>query len=90
MSMSPREIAKIRKIVALAQQLLAKQEVTEAPKTKGKGAKSAIIPTIQKRRSGKELTAFRKMLKAERKQGVPVAEIATRYGISLAYIYQLK
>jgi hypothetical protein len=90
MSISPREIAKLRKIVELAQRLLAKQNVPEAPKAKGKGAKSAIIPTIQKRRSGKELTAFRKILKAERKQGVPVAEIAAKHGISLAYIYQLK
>jgi predicted transcriptional regulator len=90
MSMSPREIAKLRKIIELAQQLLAKQDVAEAPKAKGKGAKSAIIPTIQKRRSGKELASFRKMLKAERKQGVAVAEIARRHGVSLAYIYQLK
>jgi DNA invertase Pin-like site-specific DNA recombinase len=90
MSMSPREIAKLRKIVELAQQLLAKQVVTEAPKTKGKSAKRGISPTIQKRRSGKELASFRKMLKAERKQGVPVAEIATRYGISPAYVYQLR
>lgn len=41
------------------------------------------------RRSGKELAAFRKMLKAERKKGVPVAELARQHNVSAAYIYQL-
>lgn len=90
MSISPREVAKLRKIAALAQHLLAKQDVAEAPKGKGRGAKSTIVPSIQKRRSGKELAAFRKMLKAERKRGLPVAEIAAKHGISPAYVYQLK
>ena len=90
MPMPPREIAKLRKIVQLAQQLLAKQDVTETQKRKGKGAKTVVSQAIKKRRSGKELASFRKMLKAERKQGVAVAEIARRHGVSLAYIYQLK
>jgi hypothetical protein len=41
------------------------------------------------RRSGKELIAFRKMLIAERKMGVPVAKLAERHGITASYIYQL-
>ncbi|PWB83740.1 MAG: hypothetical protein C3F11_05055 [Methylocystaceae bacterium] len=41
------------------------------------------------RRSGKELLAFRKALRAERKNGVPVAEIAKRHKVSKSYIYQL-
>jgi hypothetical protein len=41
------------------------------------------------RRSGKELAAFRKMLVAERKKGVPVAKLAKQYRISTTYIYQL-
>ena len=42
------------------------------------------------RRSGKDLAAFRKMLKTERKKGTPVAELAKQHGISQAYIYQLR
>ena len=42
------------------------------------------------RRTGKDLLAFRKMLKAERKRGVSVAELAEAHGVSTAYIYQLK
>jgi hypothetical protein len=41
------------------------------------------------RRSGKDLIAFRKAIRAERKAGVPVATIAAKHGISPAYIYQL-
>jgi hypothetical protein len=41
------------------------------------------------RRSGKDLAAFRKMLIAERKKGVPVADLARKHNISSAYIYQL-
>jgi hypothetical protein len=41
------------------------------------------------RRGGKELVAFRNMLKIERKKGTSVAELAKRHGISTAYIYAL-
>jgi hypothetical protein len=37
--------------------------------------------------TGKDLLAFRRMLKAERKAGVPVAEIAKKHGV--AHIYQI-
>ena len=43
----------------------------------------------RKRRTGRELAQFRKMLKAERKKGIPVAEMARKHGISTAYIYLL-
>ena len=32
----------------------------------------------------------KKLLKAERKAGVPVAELAEKHGISTAYIYMLR
>jgi hypothetical protein len=41
------------------------------------------------RRSGQELKQFRKMLKAQRKKGVPVADLARKHGVSSAYIYML-
>ena len=41
------------------------------------------------RRTGRELVQFRRMLKAERKKGIPVAEMARSHGISTAYIYTL-
>jgi hypothetical protein len=42
------------------------------------------------RRSKKEAIALKKLLKAERKAGVPVAELAEKHGISTAYIYMLR
>jgi hypothetical protein len=74
------EAAQLRKIIAIAQGLL-----------DGKGKKTGQGGNGQGRirRSGKELAAFRKTLKAERRAGVPVAEIARKHGVSASYIYQL-
>jgi len=84
-SLSPAEIAKLKKLISLAQELLASVE----PRTQRnvRGATESI--NQRKRRTGKELIAFRKMLVAERKKGVRVEEIASKHGVSTAYIYQL-
>jgi hypothetical protein len=85
MSLSPNEITKLKKLISLAQDLLASAE--PIAKRAAKGTK----PEAGKRtrRSGKELIAFRKMLKAERKKGVPVEELARKHGISTTYIYTM-
>ena len=85
MSLSGRELSQLKKIVALAQDLIDK---AEAAPTKEKAAKK--VSTDRIRRTGKELVAFRKMLKAERKRGVSAPDLAKEHGISKAYIYQLK
>ncbi len=85
MPLSARELSQLKKIVALAQGLIDKAEAAPA---KGKAAKK--VSTVRTRRSGKELAAFRKMLKAERKRGVPATELAEQHGVSKAYIYTLK
>ena len=79
MNLTNQQIRKLESIIAAAQAVLA-----EAKSARGKGLKPKRI-----RRSGKELAAFRKMLVAERKKGVPVAELARKHNISSAYIYQL-
>lgn len=77
---SSRHVKKLETIVKLATEIL--EEV-----------RNGVSPSPPKpkrtRRSGKELVSFRKMLKAERKKGVPVAELAERHGVSAAYIYQI-
>ena len=94
MSLTPRELKHLRTFVSIAQKLLASIDGGSANVAKasepGKAAKS-IKPTDQTRtrRSGKELAEFRKLLKAERRRGVPVAELAKKHGISTAYIYQI-
>lgn len=99
MSLSSREITQLRQIITIAEKLLAKAEAATSAKggkasattaAKSSSAKSSTSKSSTGgRRTGKELAAFRKMLKAERKQGVPVADIAQKHGVSLSYIYQL-
>ena len=81
MALYAQDIAKLRRIIALAKKLIA-----ESPKPKrGRPA----LQNKRTRRTGKELVQFRRMLKAKRKKGVSVAELARKHGISPAYIYQL-
>ncbi len=84
MSLTSKEIAELKKIVARANELIAKAKGREMIKTSVRRSAS-----VRARRSGKDLVAFRRTLQAERKAGVPVAQIAKKHGISLSYIYQL-
>lgn len=88
--LSNREIDMLRQIISLAGALIATAHPDAGRSVAKKGAK-ASKPSDEKRRrrTGKELAEFRKMLVAERKRGVPVAELAKKHGISAAYIYQL-
>jgi hypothetical protein len=88
LALNAQDISKLRRIIELAEKL-----ITKAPKAKrgrppsrnGNGAENRK----RVRRTGKELVQFRKMLKAERRKGVPVAELARKHRISAAYIYTL-
>jgi hypothetical protein len=96
MSLTTAELAQLRKIMAIAEKLINGSGTPEngdrlkrgngfdksRPSQKGNG------PT-RIRRNGKELIAFRKMLKAERKAGMAVSEMSKKHGVSKAYIYQL-
>jgi len=86
MSLTAKEVAELKKIVARANELIAKAKGKEASETKSSARRSV---SVKNRRSGKELESFKKMLKAERKAGVPVAQIAKKHGITPAYIYQM-
>jgi hypothetical protein len=92
MPLSPREIVQLRQIVSIAQKLLAKSAPSKGRKSKSiaSAAKSAKSSARISRRTGKELIAFRKMIRAERKRGTPVAEIARKHGVTPNYIYQMK
>lgn len=88
MSLTRKEIVQLKRIIDIAHALI---ESADKPARGGKStvkAKASGNP-VRKRRTGKELLAFRKILKAERKAGVPVAQIAKKHGVSLAYIYSL-
>ncbi len=80
------EILKLRRIVAIAEKLMA-QSRTKKQNRSNTPTKSANGKRV--RRTGNELAQFRKMLRSQRKKGIPVAELARRHGISTAYIYML-
>lgn len=80
MSLNKHDVSKLRRIIALAEKLIAKGERAPPPKLKKQ---------TRVRRTGKELAMFRKLLKAERKKGMPVAALARKHGVSTAYIYTL-
>ena len=90
MALHAKEVSKLRRIIALAETL-----IDESPKPKrgrpaisnGNGSRNKRANGKRIRRTGKELVRFRKMLKAERKRGVSVAELARKHNISPAYIY---
>ena len=81
LSLSTQQVSKLNRIISLAEKLIA-----EAKLDRKNGA--ATYPR-RIRRAGKELAQFRKMLKAERRKGIPVATLAHKHGISSAYIYML-
>jgi len=83
MSLTTKEIAQLRKIISLAEGLLAGG---------GSGGKVAAAKSGNsgRRRSGKELEAFRKMLKQERKSGASVSALAKKHGVTASYIYQIR
>lgn len=80
---------KLRKIASSLEELATAIEAATAhqmsfPAGNGKSA------SPRKRRTKKEAAALKKLLKTERKAGVPVAELAKKHGISPAYIYMLQ
>ena len=85
MELSKRDIAQLRKLVAACEKILTKADAG--------GGKPGAAKKDQKpkriRRSGKELIAFRRMLKAERKRGISGTELAKKHGVSTTYIYTL-
>jgi hypothetical protein len=86
MPRSATQVVKLNKIIGLAQILLAE---IEGQHTAGDQEVRLKATGKRRRRSGKELVNFRKLLKAERKKGVSVAELAQRHGVSTAYIHQM-
>lgn len=87
-ALSSREVTELRKIVSIAQKLLAKA-MSEQKSGRTEAVRSATKSPRSSRRKGKELTAFRKAVLSERKRGIPVVEIARKHGITPNYIYQI-
>lgn len=86
MSLSTQEINRLRRIIVIAQKIISQ---TAKQESHGRVGRRQGEVNKRIRRTGKELHQFRKMLKAQRKSGVPVATLARKHGVSSAYIYML-
>jgi len=85
--MNGQDLKRLRRMISIAEKLIA----TNPKPRRGRPAGSTNMkPSAQRvRRTGTVLARFRKMLKAQRKRGVPVSELARQHGISSAYIYMI-
>jgi hypothetical protein len=92
LALHAKEVSKLHRIIALAEKLIAdnpKPLCGRPALLNGNGSGKRRANGKRIRRTGKKLAQFRKMLKAKRKKGVAVAELACKHGISPAYIYLL-
>ena len=87
MSFTVQDLSKLNRIIKLAEKLIENGFKRSANGRNGNAQRAN--GSTRKRRTGRELAQFRKMLKAERQKGIPVAEMARKHGISTAYIYLL-
>jgi hypothetical protein len=85
--MNGQQLNKLRRIISIAEELI----TFGAKPTRARrgGSTNGTLPAKRLRRSGKELAQFRKMLKTQRKRGIPVAELARKHGVSSGYVYMI-
>ena len=90
MALTAREIAKLRRIIAISERIFS---INDQPKQRRPALRSdngaSGLANKRTRRTGKDLIEFRNTIKAELKKGRPVAQIAKTHRVSTSYIYQL-
>ncbi|MFO1033793.1 MAG: hypothetical protein U1E15_06880 [Hyphomicrobiales bacterium] len=64
--------------------------LAEAQRENSKASASATPKKTRIRRNAEDAVKLRKQIKAERAKGVPAAELAKKFGVSVAYIYMAK
>lgn len=84
MYLSKKQVSQLQAVIASTQKILEQANRTSDARRTQKGDGTA------RRRRGADLTAFKKMIKAERKGGASVADLAQKHGVTPSYIYQLK
>lgn len=90
--MNGQDLNRLRRIISIAVKPVASNPNPKPKRgrpVRSTKQKERKAPAKRIGRTGKELAQFRKMLKAQRKRGVPAAELARKHGISSAYIYML-
>ena len=86
MAFTKRELKQLHDIITITSSLL---EKAEAHVSAAEAVRAEKAANKRVRRSGKELTKFRRELKRLRNESEPVAQLSSDYGVSTSYIYQL-
>ena len=81
MSLSPKQINNLNKIIATAQKMLA---VAEQEEKAGNGKSKRL------RHSSADVDKMKAQIRAARAKGVAATKLAEKYGVSIAYIYMIK
>ena len=90
MQLSPRQVARLQSIVETAQNILGDASKAAPAGIQTLSARGQGNNGPATRRRGADLVAFRKMIKAERKKGLSVADLAKKLGVTPSYIYQMR
>ncbi|MFO1122050.1 MAG: hypothetical protein U1F47_07010 [Hyphomicrobiales bacterium] len=85
--MTKRQIAKLKKLVSMAQDLLASAEAN--PTLPASQARRSGRP-VRHRRTAAEAEKMRNDILAKRAKGVSALSLAKKYNVSTAYIYMIK
>lgn len=90
--LSKRQRSQLDKIIKQVEKIISQADAAEA-RSRKIGRQSHLKSrgkSTRIRRSRTESNKMKREIKAARKRGVKVADLATKYGVSSAYIYMMK
>ena len=96
MTMSKSQKSRLETIIKQAEMLLKEANTSdrssadERKATSSKSKVKKVARTNGARRSRSDAAAFRKEILSARKKGLPVSELAEKYGVTNSYIYQIR
>lgn len=88
--LTTQDIGKLRRVIAIVEKLITKSKTAKPGRPSNGRAARSTNGGKRIRRTGNELVAFRKTIKAERRKGVSVDALARKHGVSAAYIYMIR
>ena len=86
--LSKRQVNALHKIIGQIEKIISSSE--KLPSGRDRKVQKASKSGRKGRRTRSEAVALKKAISAERKHGVPVADLASKYGVTAAYIYMMK
>lgn len=93
--LSKRQRSQLDKIIKQVEKIITQADAAESRRQKKRKVRQSRSKLPRKgagriRRSHADSKKMKREIKAARKRGVKVADLATKYGVSSAYIYMMK